>query len=304
MNTAQSQSQATQPELGFDTQLHPGSIKRAMKEAEAKSRDLWQVPIGKLKIIDNFNVRVKDAAYTAHVRSLANSMKSEGYYQHEALAGYVAVEDGEQAIYIYDGHCRLEAVALANSEGSEIQVVPVSVSQEGISMDDLVVVLVRGNSGKPLSPYEIGVVCKRLVRFGIEVPVIAHRLDLTEQYIKNLLGLMASPIELRKMVIEGVVSASTAIEMLNKHGGKALEKLLEAQSRANAAGKQRVTSKHVAPNHAFKKVVRKSAETMFTAITEITADPSYKELSPALREKLDALMATLNQGQIDGAAGG
>lgn len=289
-------------EFNFDTQLHPGSIKRAMNEAKAKSRDLWQVPRANLKIIDNFNVRVKDAEYVAHVRALADSMKSEGFYQHEALAGYVATEDGEQVIYIYDGHCRLEAVDLANSEGAEIHFLPVSVSQEGLSMEDMVVVLVRGNSGKPLTPYETAVVCKRLVRFNIEVPVIATRLGFSEQHINNLLALMASPLDLRKMVIDGVVSATTAIEMINKHGSKALEKLLEAQSRANAVGKQRVTGKHIAPNQAFKKAVRKSAETMFTAITEITADPCYKALSPALREKLDALMATLNQGQIDGVA--
>lgn len=285
-------------QLGFEVALHPGSIKSAMKVAEAGSRDLWQVPVGSLQVLDNFNARVKDASYYAHIRWLADSMKSEGFYQHEPLAGYVAKVDDEQVIYIYEGHCRREAALLAISEGAEIVSVPVVVSQAGLSMEDLTVALVRSNGGKPLSPYEVGVVCKRLVRFGLEVSVIASRLSLTVQHVNNLLSLMASPIDLRKMVIEGVVSATTAIEMLAKHGDKALEKLQEAQARANAAGKSRVTSKHVAPGHSFKKAVIKSAVPMYHAITEIKADPGYQGLTPTVREKLEELLAGFKNGQL------
>lgn len=285
-------------QLGFETELHPGSIKSAMKLAEAGSRDLWQVPPAALHVLDNFNARIKDASYYAHIRWLADSMKLEGFYQHEPLAGYVAKVGDEQVIYIYEGHCRREAALLAISEGAEILNVPVVVSQAGLSMEDLTVALVRSNGGKPLSPYEVGVVCKRLVRFGLEVSVIASRLSLTEQHVNNLLSLMASPIDLRKMVIEGVVSATTAIEMLAKHGEKALERLQEAQARANAAGKTRVTGKHVAPDHAFKKAVKKSAVPMFQAITEIKADPGYQGLAPSVREKLEGLLAGLGCEQL------
>lgn len=291
--------QTAQPDFTFDAQLHPGSIKAAMKSVDANSRDLWQVEPGKLKVIDNFNVRNKDDPdYIAHIRWLADSMKIEGFYQDKPLAGYVAKEGDEQIIYIYDGHCRLEAVDLANSEGAEIHKVPVVVSQAGVSMEDLTVVLVRGNGGKPLAPYEIGLVCKRLVRYGLEEKDIASRIGFTLSYVTSLLGLMASPVELRKMVTAGVVSASTAIDMLNQYGDKALEKLLEAQERANAAGKARVTNKHLAPDHAFKKAVKKSAETMFTAITEVKADPGYVQLSPTIRDKLDALLADLNKDSL------
>jgi len=289
---------AIQTEFNTELQLHPGSIKSAMKSAEAGSRDLWQVPPSKLKVLDNFNVRVKDVAYHAHIRWIADSMKIEGVYQDKPLAGYVAIEDGEQVIYIYDGHCRLEGANLAISEGAEIQKLPVVVSQAGISMEDLSVVMVRGNGGKPLTPYEIGVVCKRLVRYGMEPSEIATRIGFTETYVNNLLGLMASPLKLRQMVIDDVVSASTAMEMISKHGDKALEKLLEAQEHAIAAGKTRVTNKHIAPDHAFKKAVKKSATNMFVAITEVTADPGYQSLSPAVREKLDGLLKEIDAGNL------
>jgi len=284
-----------QAEFSTEVHLNPGSIKSAMKSAEAGSRDLWQVPPSKLKVIENFNVRNKDEAYHAHIRWLADSMKVEGFYQDKPLAGYVAVEEGEQVIYVYDGHCRLEATNIAIKEGAEIQKVPVVVSQSGISMEDLAVVLVRGNGGKPLSPYEVGEVCKRLVRYGMEVPEIAKRLGFTETYVNSMLSLMASPLKLRQMVINGIVAASTAIEMIAKHGDKALAKLQEAQERANAAGKDRVTNKHIAPDHAFKKAIKKSAETMFTAINEVKADPAYEKLSPSIREKLEELLKGLNK---------
>jgi hypothetical protein len=45
-------------------------------------------------------------------------MKTEGFYKHCALAGFVAMEDGEKVIYVYAGHSRLLAVDLANSRTS------------------------------------------------------------------------------------------------------------------------------------------------------------------------------------------
>ena len=78
----------------FEVQLVQGSTKKAMHSANASSRDLWQVEIESIRVIDNFNVRIKDDKYDAHIRALADSMKSEGFYQDKPLAGYVA-KDGE-----------------------------------------------------------------------------------------------------------------------------------------------------------------------------------------------------------------
>ena len=277
----------TNHEFDFDVHLVPGSIKTAMKDAEAGSRDLWQVSPFELHLIENFNVRVNTEKHLAKVREIADSMLSEGYYQDKPLAGYVAKEDGKQKIYVYDGHTRLAAVKLALEEGANIDRVPVVVSQAGISMEDLTVALVRGNSGEPLAPYEMGIVCKRLVRFGMEIPMIATRIGVTEQYVKNLLSLMAAPVEIRNMVIQDRVAASTAIDVIAKHGEKALAVLEKAESKANGAGKSRVTGKHVDPASEFKKAIREQAFEMFEILKGIANDEgSFNGLTSDLADRL------------------
>ena len=274
----------------FEVQLVQGSTKKAMHSANASSRDLWQVEIESIRVIDNFNVRIKDDKYDAHIRALADSMKSEGFYQDKPLAGYVAKDGEAEIIYITDGHCRYEAVKLAISEGAEIARVPVVVAPPGRSMEDLIVGLVRSNSGKPLEPYEIGIVCKRLVNYGWELEAIASRLGFSEKYVEGLLMLMAAPIEIRNMVQNGEVSASTAIEAIRKHGGQALAKLQKGLDNAKAAGGERVTKKHL-PEVIFKKKVAKAAPQFFSSLQAVKADPGYEHISPELREKLDVLMA-------------
>ena len=285
----------------FDATLTPGSIKSAMKESGSGSRDLWQVPIENIRTIDNFNVRTHGPAYSAHIRDLANSMLNEGYYQHKPLAGYVAKEDNEQIIYITDGHSRLDAAKLAISEGAEIELLPVVVSQAGVSMEDLTIALVRGNSGKPLSPYEMGVVCKRLVRFGMDISVIADRIGISSQYVNNLLSLMAAPAEIRMMVIEESVSASVAIEVIAQHGDKALQKLQEAQGRAKETGKAKVTPKHIDPANEFKKAVKKESEGMFLLLerikNEFDSNPGEFGIADELRICLDETIARIKQSQ-------
>lgn len=283
-----------QAEADFDTVLTPGSIKTAMKDAGAGSRDLWQVEPHKLRVIEGLNPRINTPGYQAHIRSLADSMKSEGFYQDQALAGYVSVEDGNQVISIYSGHSRLLAVALANSEGAEIVRVPVSVSQAGLSMEDITVALVKGNTGRPLTPYETAIVCKRLVRYNMDTDEIAKRLGFSNQYVCNLLSLMSAHHQIREMVANEVVSATIAIDMLAKYGEKALAKLLEAVEAAKGAGKQRVTNRFV-EGAVFKKTVKRSAESMFDTLNKVKADPAFLSLSSEVRTSLEELLAVIEK---------
>ena len=286
-----------QGELDVDTQLVQGNTKAAMKAAGASSRDLWQVEFGQLRIIPGFNTRIKNAAYFAHVRNIADSIKAEGYYQDKPMAGFVAKENGQDVIFVTDGHCRYDAVELAISEGAEIVRIPVVVAHQGTSMEDLTVALVRANSGKPLEPYEIGMVCKRLTRYNWEIETIAQRLGFSEKYVEGLLLLMGSQIEIRNMVQNDEVAASTAIEAIRKYGEKAYSKLKQALDAAKASGGEKATKKYL-PEQIFKKRVAKAAPSMFNAISEIQADPGYDHISPELREKLEALLKELNSDDL------
>lgn len=276
----------------FTRELTPGNTKAAMKAVGAASSDLWKVAPDKLRVLEGFNPRIKNEAYTARVRWIADSIKENGYYPDHPITGFVAQEDGEEVIYVTGGHRRHEAVFLAISEGATIETVPVVIKPRGTSMEDLTVDLKVGNDGEPLSTYEQALLCKRLAGFGLESARIAQRMGYSgAQYVDGLLSLASAPLAVRKMVIEAVISATTAIDAIKKHGDKATDVLLAAMVKS-AGG--RVTAKHL-PDADFKKAVKKHAEPMYTALTKVQADPGFAKLSKEVRELLAELLRGLKK---------
>lgn len=293
--------EATIPTTEFNTTLVAGSIKGAMKSADAKSRDLWLVPLRNIRTLPEFNVRIRDEKYLAHLRMITNSIKTEGFYQYSALAGYVANEGGENIIYLTGGHTRFEATGIANQEGAEIESLPVIISPPGTSREDLVVALIKGNEGKPLTPYETAIVCKRLVNYGWDIAEIATRLEMAETYVDGLLLLIGAPQEIREMVQAGQLAATTAIQTLRSHGSKAVDHLQDGLTRAKASGANRVTAKHL-PGSVFKSKVKKAAPAIYETLKNVKADPGYAHISDALRAKLDDLLTKLAEAEAEANA--
>lgn len=276
----------------FNRELTPGNTKAAMRNIGASSSDLWKVDPGKLRTLEGFNARVKNEAYTARVRWIADSIKANGYYPDKPLTGFVALEDGEEVIYVTGGHRRHEGVFLAISEGADVPTVPVVIKPRGTSMEDLTVDLVVGNEGDPLTTYEQAVVCKRLAGFGWDSKEIARRLGYsTAQYVDGLLSLASAPLAVRRMVIEAVISATTAIDAIKKHGDKAADVLLAAMVKS---GTGRVTAKHM-PQAEFKKALKKNAEPMHTMLTSLMDDPGYKQLSTKFQKALVKLLGSMKK---------
>ena len=274
----------------FDANLTAGNVKVAMREAGAVSADLWQVAPDRLHVIDGFNIRVKNDAYAARVRWIADSIKANGYYKDKPLSGFVGKKDGVDVIYITGGHRRHEAVNLAISEGAEVPHVPVVIKPKGTSMEDLTVDLIVGNEGEPVTTYEQAIGCKRLAAFGWESKEIARRIGYASaQYVDGLLSLAAAPLALRKMVIEQVVSATTATEAIKKHGEKATDVLVAALAKT---GGKRVTAKAM-PEADFKKAVKKAAPDMHKLLFYVRADPAYMNLSDEIKAALNTLLENL-----------
>lgn len=287
-------------EKDFTLELVPGkSIKGAMKAAGAGSGDLWKVPVGKLRVIENFNVRVHNEKHKERVRWLANSMKTQGFYPHEPFAGFVGRENDVDVIYIFGGHTRLLALDLANSEGAGIAEVPV-VAQKDLTRRQMNIALINGNQSHPLEPYEAAIVCRRLEKEdGMSVDQIAFETGYSTEWVNGLRLLMDAPEALRAMVADEAVAATLAIDMIKKHGDKALEKLSEALDRKTAAGSAaRVTAKDVDPAAVFNKRVKKSAPAMFSTLSIVTKDPGFAGLSPETQAALKKLFDDLNEDQV------
>lgn len=236
MNTQQSLSNE---EATFE--FFPGAVKEATKGM--KSADLWKVPVGVLRVIDGFNVRVMTESYKARIREICDSIKANGYYADQPLAGYVAREEGKSVIIITNGHTRYAALMMAIAEGAEIEVVPVVTKPNGTSMIDLTVALKNSNDGAPLTPYEVAVLCKRLIGYQITEEEIARRMGLSITQVKNYLMLMSAPMSIHRLVIDEKVSATLAIETLRKHGENAATILSNGVAAAEDSGKGRATLK-------------------------------------------------------------
>lgn len=221
----------------------PGAVKDATKGM--KSADLWKVPVDRLRIKEGFNPRVMTATYKARIRAICDSIKANGFYADQPLAGYVARENGESFVIITNGHTRYAALQMAIAEGAEIEVVPVVTKPNGTSMSDLTVALVTSNSGAPLTPYEVAVVCKRLIGYQMTEDEIATRIGVSKTQVKNYLTLMSAPHEIHQLVIDEKVSATLAIETYRKHGNDAVALLREGVATAEDAGKERATRKDV-----------------------------------------------------------
>lgn len=235
------------PSTDFNVELERGNLKGAMAEAGATNpHALWNVPYSQLRVIDGFNARVRTPEYEAHLEALTQSIIENGYYQDKPLAGYVAKdENGDNVIFLTEGHTRYEAVGRAIERGTPIETLPVVVKPRGTSMVDLTVALATSNEGRPFTPYEKAVVVKRLVGYGLDVPTIGRRLAMTTKYVNDLLTLVEAPKDVQELVAAGKVSPTLAIQELGKHGAKAAERLKAAVAKAEGSGKGKATAKHL-----------------------------------------------------------
>lgn len=270
-------------------QFDQGSQKKAT--TGISSGEVFNVPINRIHVDPEFNVRDKDADYKADVRRIADSIKANGFYRNKPLTGYVAKDgSGQDIILLTDGHTRLDAVELAVGEGAEITELPMIMKPRGTSMEDLTIELITGNDGSKVKPLAMARVIKRMLDYGADMKTIATRAGYGKAYLESLLDLLAAPKALRDLVETGKVSATLAVETIKGHGAKEAAKVLEAGVEVAAAkGKAKVTLKHVKATTEGKKAVAKKAgkKKAAPAQAELPLDttPSVAEQKAAFLEK-------------------
>lgn len=232
------------PPSEFETFDTIGAAK-PIKDAGGKaSTDSFMVPISKLNIIDDFNIRVDTPARRAHIAALVESFKQHGFRRSKPLE---VLADAEGTLFITDGHARLEALQAYNAANKpKIETVPVVAVPQGSTVEDITAAFVTSNSGQPLTPMEIGIVCARLKKYGQAEDKIAKGLGITTKYVKDLLTLVDAPASVKALVMNNTVAPTTAIAALRDHGAEAAKVLKEAATTASAVGgKGRVTPKAV-----------------------------------------------------------
>ena len=223
------------------------NVKEAMKTFHAgRGQDTYQIDPRQVKFMEGFNPRTDRPEYEAYIEQLTQSIMANGYYQDKPISVFIAVEDGVEVIYATEGHTRTKAVLRAMERGWAGETIPAVVKPRGTTMEDLHFATITTAEGLALTPYEIGIKCKHLVDCGVDIKVIAKRINKTAPYINDLLDLVAAPKVIRDMVSSGQVAATAAVKELKAHGPKAVVVLQEAMKVATAAGKTKVTGKHIA----------------------------------------------------------
>lgn len=225
------------------TDIVRGSI-RKITEANGSTRlNGYMVPVTALHVREGFNsAREADPGHAAYVRELADSIKGAGFKRDRPLI-VTASADGK--LYVNDGHTRLSAVMLANTEGAGIEALPVIDEAPGTSEDDRIAGLILNNSGRPLTQMGQAEVVKRLVGRGLSEDAIAAKVGMSVAKVRDLLTLTSAPVEIREMVTAGEVSPTLAVQVLKTDGADAVATLKTAKARSKAKGKKKVTKQDV-----------------------------------------------------------
>jgi len=207
----------------------------SIKQLSCGRKDLFLIEPELIKEKPGWNVRVNSDSLQGHVRQLADSIKEIGVQQ--PLTVYMEGED----VFLTDGHCRMEAVRLAMSEGADIKAVPVRVEERYSNDADRALSLLTRNSGRPLAIPEQAEVVKRLLSFGWVEADVARKTGYSRQHVSNLITYMSSSQEVKEMVENGLVSPSTVIEAVRVHGDEgATGAIREAAKKANSEGRKKV----------------------------------------------------------------
>lgn len=231
-------------EQSMELNLLPGNVKKAV--AGASSGDLWMVARSQLRFHPKLQPRDRNTQnYKDRVRFIADLIKANGYDRAYPLQVYPAKEDGQDVLYVVQGHRRTEAVDLAATEGKVIESIPCITTDRGTTMEDLIFMTMNGNEGEPLAPIEKANRIKELLSCNVSLETIAARTGYGVGYVKDLLSILETPRDVREMVSEGKVAASVAVKAVKEHGKKAGEVLKAGLDLAKAKGKDKVTPKHL-----------------------------------------------------------
>ncbi len=269
------------------------SMRKLADAKVVKKADLYKVRIEDLLVEEGFNLRIKDQALEDHIESIKAAIIAGSFIPPLAVR---AIEGNK--VLVVDGHCRREGYIRAKAEGHEIEDVS-CVDFKGNDADRVAAIITTA-SGKQLSQLEMATGVKRLRAFGKSPAEIALMIARTVTHVENLLLLGDANSDVQNAVREGSIAASTAIDMVRRHGEGAGGIIKSAVDKATSEGKKKVTPKMVEVALPPKKAITG----IYTRLTSFAKSIPAKSLpkvedigegqtitvdAKALRELLDTL---------------
>lgn len=233
-----------------------------IREIAERRGELLHIDPRKLSIREGWNSRdITDPANIEHINELSSSIAQIGV--KEPLK--VVWEDDKA--YVTNGHCRLMATMQAIKNGAEIKTVQVLTEDKYANEADRVFTQIASNSGKPLTTLEQATVFKKLLDLGWSQKDISEKSGKTPSRVSQILELLTMPEAVKKMVKEGEVSATLAMQTVKEKGNKATAVLSDAVKEAHAEGKDKASPKHMEGGKAAKVNLKKALQGIFENAT-------------------------------------
>lgn len=197
--------------------------------------DLYKVPPEALEEEPGFNERdYNDPDVVAKIEDFAAA-----YAAGRFVPPLVARVDNETGrIFVVEGHQRRRGALLAISRGAEIPHLK-CIPFRGNNMDRILCQL-SSQDGLKLRPVGIARNYLKLLNMGATENEIAKSRNMTVTHVKGMLTLAEAPVAVQKMVNDGTVSATLAIDMVRKYGDKAAEHLKGELAEAKAKGQTKI----------------------------------------------------------------
>lgn len=238
-----------------------------------------------LRIRPGFNLRdVAAEDYEEDIEALVAHIQRGG--QVPALE--VSLSGDGAGADVVDGHRRHEAYRRARERGMPIEYVRM---EPFIGNDvDRMLRVMTSNEGRKLRPLEVAEGYKRLAAINMPPEDIARRVGKTRQHVDQMLLLASAPHEVHKMVANGDVSATVAVDIVRKHGDKSADVL--GQAKANA-GKAKVTAAAVKPWAPAAKFVAPLVDTVSTLADQIAGETLEQLLDLERQGKLETDSVTV-----------
>jgi ParB-like chromosome segregation protein Spo0J len=145
------------------------------------------------------------------ITQLADNIRTNGLIK--PLEGF---EGPEGTFHIRDGFRRFRALQELSSQGYEFPIQCLVKPESEFSESDSLYLQINGNSGKSLTPLELGKVLQDLELAGQTIPEICKRCTFSEGYIRDILALSYAPGIIQEMITAGNVSSSVVINAMKQ----------------------------------------------------------------------------------------
>lgn len=236
------------------------------EETGVKRTDYYRVPPSKLVEEPGFNERdYDDPEVKAQIEAFAQAYAAGRPVP--PLTIRVDASTGE--IIVVDGHQRRRGALLAIERGHLIPYLD-CLPFKGNDADRVVYMLTSAQ-GLKLKPVRVARGYLRLMRMGLEMSEIALSVAKTVQHVESMLVLAEANTDVQALVNQGAVSATTAIEMVRKHGEKAGAILCEKLKQAQASGQTKIkpsSIKEWAPSRTMATRLHRSMGDAFGRIAQ------------------------------------